>query len=136
MKHKSRLSTLVKLLLIFILMLIPIIVAASERDTSSGYFEYMNSCAVCHGRDGRGEGPMAEVLKKNPKDLTLLSHENGGSFPETVVYQIIDGRRIFLSHGSSEMPVWGQRFSQTEDNEQAVMLRINEILLYLESLQR
>ena len=121
---------------ILMLLAIPITVSASEDDTRSGYFEYMDSCAACHGRDGRGDGPMADVLKKKPKDLTRLSQENGGSFPETVIYQIIDGRRIFLSHGSSEMPVWGQRFRQTEANEQAVIQKINEILFYLESLQR
>jgi mono/diheme cytochrome c family protein len=96
---------------------------------------YIDSCAACHGVDGKGNGPMFNQLTRQPKDLTVLSQENGGSFPETVVYQIIDGRRINLSHGSREMPVWGKRFRMSGENEDAVEKRITSIIKYIESIQ-
>jgi mono/diheme cytochrome c family protein len=104
----------------------------------------MNNCAVCHGFDGKGNGPMAEQLIKPPKDLTILSKNNGGSFPETAIYQLIDGRRVVITdegrdietfHGSSDMPIWGDRFRTIEGDEGAVDERISNLLKYLESIQ-
>jgi mono/diheme cytochrome c family protein len=105
------------------------------QDDESVASEYVNSCAVCHGVGGKGDGPMLSQLAKRPKDLTVLSQENGGSFPETVVYQVIDGRRINLSHGSSEMPVWGNRFRMEDKNEDVVEARITKIIRHIENLQ-
>lgn len=101
----------------------------------SGYNYYLDSCATCHAIDGKGNGPMSETLTHKPKDLTLLAKENGGSFPETMVYQIIDGRRVVLSHGTREMPVWGRRFKVIDGNEQAVDRRISKIIEFIESIQ-
>jgi len=109
--------------------------ADSFDQKESGYDYYLDSCAACHAIDGKGKGPMSEKLTHKPKDLTLLAEENGGSFPETMVYQIIDGRRVVLSHGTSEMPVWGRRFKIIEGNEQAVDRRISKIVEYIESIQ-
>lgn len=78
---------------------------------------------------------MFKQLTKPPKDLTLLSKENGGSFPETFVYQIIDGRRVDTFHGPQEMPVWGERFRTIEGDEGAVDERISNLIEYLESIQ-
>ncbi len=118
--------------------------AETTNEQHLGARDYINNCAVCHGVDGKGNGPMAEQLTKPPKDLTLLSKENGGSFPETAVYQIIDGRRIItfidgrrvnIFHGPQEMPIWGDRFRAIEGDEGAVDERISNIIEYLESIQ-
>ena len=106
-----------------------------SQDKESDAGEYINNCAVCHGLDGKGEGPMLDQLTKRPKDLTVLSQENGGSFPETVVYQIIDGRRISLAHGPREMPIWGKRFRSSDGNEKNVDERISRIIRHIQSLQ-
>ena len=42
---------------------------------------FMTYCAVCHGRDGKGGGPMAKSLKVAPPDLTRVAARNGGKFP-------------------------------------------------------
>ena len=42
---------------------------------------YAANCASCHGREGKGKGPMAQTLKVKPPDLTKLSKRNGGTFP-------------------------------------------------------
>ena len=39
-------------------------------DGKSLFLEY---CAVCHGKDGKGAGPAADALKQRPSDLTLIS---------------------------------------------------------------
>ena len=111
------------------------LMADSVDQKEPGYNYYLDSCAACHAVDGKGNGPMSEKLTHQPKDLTLLAKENGGSFPETMVYQIIDGRRVVLSHGTSEMPVWGRRFKVIDGNEQAVDRRISKIIEYIESIQ-
>lgn len=108
--------------------------AESTDSKNLGKIDYLNNCADCHGADGKGNGPEAKRLAIPPKDLTLLSKENGGSFPETVVYNIIDGRRVTDFHGQ-EMPIWGERFRNIENDEEAVEKRINDIIIYVESIQ-
>ena len=99
-----------------------------------GARDYRNNCADCHGKDGKGNGPMAKQLATPPKDLTLLSKKNGGSFPETAVYNIIDGRRVSDFHGQ-EMPIWGEQFRDIEGDEGAVEERISNLIKYIESIQ-
>ncbi len=94
----------------------------------------MSYCAKCHGNNGKGNGPYAKQLAAKPTDLTLLSKENGGSFPETAVYNIIDGRRAGDYHGQ-EMPVWGKYYKDIEGDESAVDARISRIIEYLKSIQ-
>jgi mono/diheme cytochrome c family protein len=69
--------------------------------------EFIKSCAPCHGVTGKGDGPIAKSLTKAPADLIKLSQKNGGVFPTSSVYDIIDGRTEVLGHGPREMPVWG-----------------------------
>src|SRR5664279_1109728 len=46
---------------------------------------FRNYCAACHGLEGRGNGPVSKVLKREVPDLTSLSLRNGGAFPATHV---------------------------------------------------
>ena len=108
--------------------------AEAEVEQVIGTKEYMNNCAICHGDDGRGAGPKAKQLSAKPSDLTILSKENGGSFPETAVYNIIDGRRVGDYHGQ-EMPIWGQHFKDIDADEEVVDERISNLLEYLKSIQ-
>src|SRR5450756_1514635 len=38
-------------------------------------------CASCHGKEGKGTGPVAPALKAKPADLTVISKNSGGKFP-------------------------------------------------------
>lgn len=64
---------------------------------------------------------------------------SGGSFPADYVYQVIDGRKQFLSHGDRFMPVWGSEFwlqeGADEAAEVAVRRRIQDLVAYLASIQ-
>src|SRR5579871_2852648 len=42
----------------------------------SGQAMYKEYCAVCHGNDGKGNGPAASALKKAPADLSTLTSRN------------------------------------------------------------
>ncbi len=75
-----------------------------------GEREYALSCAVCHGNTGKGDGPLVELLKKTPTDLTTIQKNNGGVFPFDKLYAVIDGREIVAAHGPREMAVWGSEF--------------------------
>ena len=77
-----------------------------------GKIEYQSSCASCHGVDGKGNGPVADALKRKPADLTMIAKANNGVFPFGRIYEIIDGRlEEVISHGARDMPVWGFRYS-------------------------
>jgi len=82
---------------------------AQQRDV--GETEYQSSCGACHGIDGKGNGPLAEQLKKAPPDLTMLAKKNRGVFPLNAVYESVDGRQEIKSHGTRDMPVWGYRYT-------------------------
>jgi len=116
---------------------------AAAQDMSYGQAEYLNSCAVCHGVDAEGDGPLTEVLMKRPADLTRLAERNGGRFPYHRVFAVIDGRFDVSSHGDREMPVWGRQFLEEDaklygPSGGAIMAtdRIYNLTNYIESLQR
>jgi mono/diheme cytochrome c family protein len=47
--------------------------ASNERDVSRGRSLYRQHCELCHGREGRGDGPSAKLHARNarpPQDLT------------------------------------------------------------------
>src|SRR5579872_3953019 len=77
---------------------------------ASGEEMFKTYCAVCHGTDGKGDGPAASALKVPPADLTQLSKKNGGKFPALEVTSAIRGDSNVAAHGSKDMPVWGSLF--------------------------
>lgn len=114
----------------------------SEDGIQKGHKEFTTTCAVCHGKDGKGKGLFSPQLKVKPKDLTSIRSRNGGIFPFIEMYKIIDGREDTNVHGSQVMPVWGGRFSaeswfdvSTQHAETVARGKIFELLLYLESIQ-
>jgi mono/diheme cytochrome c family protein len=92
-------------------------------------------CASCHGKGGRGNGPVAPALKATVPDLTVIAKNNGGKFPEARVRRIIIGEGMIASHGSREMPVWGPIFSQVEADVDRGPVRIQNLVKFLESIQ-
>jgi mono/diheme cytochrome c family protein len=72
---------------------------------------YQERCASCHGADAKGNGPVAQVLKVAPPDLTSISKRNGGTFPAARIVKIISFGDNMAAHGTRMMPVWGTIFS-------------------------
>lgn len=116
--------------------------SAVAADFETGRAEYMMSCAVCHGAQGRGDGPYAELLKVPSPDLTAIAARRDGRFPIVEVMQIVDGRTSVRGHGG-DMPVWGDRYKAEIAGqagpfgaEQLVRARELELVLYLQSIQQ
>jgi mono/diheme cytochrome c family protein len=110
-------------------------IAVNKTTATSGMQMYINYCASCHGVDGRGNGPAAAALRIPPTDLTVLSKNNHGVFPETHIVTVLQYGE-FPSHGSAEMPVWGPIFGKMDTvNPQVKQLRISNLIRYLKTLQ-
>ena len=96
-----------------LLLLATLALAACGRDPAveaSGRDTYLRHCAVCHGSEGKGDGPLAASLTKPPSDLTQIAKQNAGRYDEGAVMAVIDGRRQVAAHGTRDMPVWGAIF--------------------------
>jgi mono/diheme cytochrome c family protein len=81
-----------------------------DKQIEEGEAIFQVYCSPCHGRDARGEGPVAPDLKTIPPSLREIAKRRGGSFDESQVAAYIDGRNMPRVHGTPEMPVWGSLF--------------------------
>lgn len=116
--------------------------AAAQGMMAASETEFLNSCAVCHGTSGRGDGNLVNFLNVKPTDLTKLTANNDGKFPFLEVFQVIDGRTMVSGHGERDMPVWGRRYQEDigesygpYGGETAVRARILELVYYIQSIQ-
>jgi mono/diheme cytochrome c family protein len=92
-------------------------------------------CSPCHGRTGRGDGPVGPALKSRPTDLTRLAQRNAGVFPADSVRAFVIGvGRPVTAHGTPDMPVWGPLFRAFESDIR-VRERIANVVTHIESLQ-
>jgi len=111
-------------------------VPLKTTNAASGAEMYTNYCAVCHGKDGKGNGPATPALKSPPTDLTTLAQKNGGKYPGLHVTSVIRGEGDLPAHGSKDMPVWGPLFwRMSQGHEAEVQQRIANLNQYIESLQ-
>lgn len=103
----------------------------------SGEALYVEYCAVCHGSDARGDGPLAAMLSIKPPNLRRLSVLAGAQFPADRVRRHIDGRELSAAHGSREMPVWGSVFKRARGSygERRVGERLGKLIEYLRGIQ-
>ena len=111
-------------------------VPISNAPANSGKAMFNSYCAVCHGKDAKGDGPAASAMKTTPTDLTLLAQKNGGKYPAQHVAAVIKGQATTPSHGNQDMPVWGPLFSSiSQGHETQVQQRISNLVSYIDTLQ-
>lgn len=117
---------------------------AALAQESPGAALFAERCAVCHGASGAGDGIVGELFAQRPKDLRVLSRENGGVFPLDRVMQSIDGRAKIGAHGNSNMPIWGDALMEEalvdrginpKDARMVTEGRIMALTMYIEGLQ-
>jgi mono/diheme cytochrome c family protein len=110
-----------------------------------GKIEFQKNCAACHGKAGKGDGPLIEFLKQTPPDLTLISKKNGGIYPQEKVYEWIRDTKKIRAHGTDEMPIWGERYSRDiiefygpdyTGPGSSVRQRILELVFYIGTIQQ
>ena len=112
-------------------------VPIKQTSAASGAEMYKTYCAVCHGADGKGNGPAAEALKVPPTDLTTMASRNGGKYPSLKVSAMLRGEEVLAAHGTKEMPIWGNLFwSMSGGHEAEVQQRITNLDKYIESIQK
>lgn len=102
---------------------------------SSGQQAFERHCALCHGLDGRGSGPLADAMKLVPTDLTRLAARSNGEFPSNRVADVIRNGGAVLGHGSSAMLAWGTYFAE-KGQPKVGKQRIAELVSYIKSLQQ
>lgn len=110
-----------------------------------GAAAYRQNCASCHGREGRGDGPVAEFLKVDVPDLTTIAARNDGAFPFVRMFHIVDGRQTLRAHGTEMMPVWGEVYRREVGGdaqpinrmatETTVRGRVLELVSFLTAIQ-
>ena len=116
--------------------------SAQQADPDAGERHFRTYCWQCHGRDARGDGPMAEILAIQPPDLTRLAVQNEGTFPTGDVATQIDGRSPMLAHGG-DMPLFGPSLDSNEmialrlPNGQTMLASrpLADLVVFLETLQ-
>lgn len=100
----------------------------------SGAQMFKDYCAVCHGVDGRGDGPAAEYLKAPLPNLRTLAKRNDGKYPDTKVAAVLQFRSTNKAHGTLDMPLWGDLFRQ-EGGRGIAALRVANLSKHVETLQ-
>ena len=113
-----------------------VVLPISKTTPTSGQQMFNSYCAPCHGLDGRGHGPLASQLRRQPADLTLLSHRQMGHYPDARIVSVLlygSGPQV---RGVSAMPAWGPILAKMDQaNHQDTQLRIRNLIRYLESIQ-
>lgn len=105
-------------------------------DLESGKTLYSSYCQICHGEEG--DGPMSDLLKIKPPNLTTIAQRNGGVFDEKAIYDITSGENALKNgHGDRVMPIWGEALAASEEiDQQIVPEKINQLVIYLKSIQK
>ncbi|MEJ2020762.1 MAG: cytochrome c [Maritimibacter sp.] len=111
--------------------------AACANEVTRGAGLYADSCAACHGADGRGGGEAFDGTL--PPDLTTLAKREGG-FPTIYVMSTIDGYSRAATHGP--MPVFGAlldspivNWAGPDGEVTPTPIALIQLAAYLESLQ-
>lgn len=106
---------------------------------SEGKRTYQRLCSSCHGVDGSGGASSASAAHRTPPDLTTIALRHDGRFDRVEIAEWIEGRSLSASHGTRQMPVWGESLSETyeryAEGDELIGATLDPVLAYLESLQ-
>ena len=119
---------------------------AGSKALTDAQRDFIELCADCHNADARGNGPLTKNLHKVPPDLTRIKQRAHGTFDETAVYDWIIGLKMSNSHGTRDMPIWGDwlmdetlgggtSLEAARAAEKEIEQRVMAIVKYLKSLQ-
>ena len=102
--------------------------------TIDGAQLFREHCAVCHGQDGKGNGPAASALKRPIGDLTKVPADKNGKFPFLAIQEQIRNGSI-AEHGTVDMPIWGKLFTPMGGKPADSEMRVHAVTKYIESIQ-
>ena len=116
--------------LTLMVMIVPEAAANPEEvklpDAYEGRRLYVSYCQLCHGTDGRGDGPLAKAMKISPADLNTTVRSRS----DTILTKIITGKGRQTITGrdrhnllSDAMPEWSDVFNESQVNALIAYLR-------------
>lgn len=108
--------------------------AAQKNKNERGQKLFEQYCASCHGKDGKGGGPVSASLKTAMPDLTTIEKRDG-KFNQLKVQQIISGEVYVTTHGEKDMPVWGYIFRQ-KGGQSTSVANVYAMASYIKSMQQ
>jgi len=85
-------------------------------ETISGQALFADNCSFCHGADGKGNGFLAQELKRAPPDLTQLSKRTNGPFPSDHVMAVLEKGAGKTDDGDKAMPAWAKSLPTNADH--------------------
>ena len=116
---------------------------APKPNLTAGKELYHRHCSMCHGVAGKGDGTwydpnsiIDEQRRVKPADLTVLSEQNGGKFPEDRLRNAIYSKDAVRAHGTPEMPAWGDVFYNLKSDPKLLEQRVRDLTGYIASLQQ
>lgn len=92
------------IILTLCLVLLPGVISAEEMRGSE---LFRTHCQVCHGTQGRGDGPAAQALQPRPRDLSKRPYKQGCG-PGAIVRTLRSGVE------GSAMPSFSETLSEDE----------------------
>ena len=102
---------------------------------AQGKETFQQSCAICHGDRGRGNGPAASALTPRPADLSMMTKRNG-TFPAAHIEAVLKGVDPTGAH-TNVMMMWRALFLADANGDEAVAsARVNSLVKFIESIQR
>ena len=84
---------------------------ATPEQMALGRQVYQTFCLICHGHEGKGNGPGSEALKTKPADFTDFAH---------ATYYSDQGRLHVIRNGVPESPMVGWAAAIGEEKVMAV----------------
>jgi len=100
--------------------------SAPDASVERGNAHYLSFCANCHGVNADGKGPLVDLLKVTPSDLTALRLTGGGVSVSERVMNAVDGRHQ-VAAGERKMPIFSDNLA---------ISTVIEIADYLETIQQ
>ncbi|HEX3035704.1 MAG TPA: cytochrome c [Thermodesulfobacteriota bacterium] len=85
--------------------------AAQKGDPAKGKQVYTNTCASCHGQQGKGDGPAAAALDPKPRDHTGAEYMS--SISDEYMFKVISQGGAAVGK-SQLMPAWGGTLSEQD----------------------
>jgi mono/diheme cytochrome c family protein len=80
-------------------------VASSDAVLAKAKAVYEENCLMCHGEAGKGDGPMASMLKEKPADISDAK----------IIGEFTDGEIFWLiTKGKKPMPNFENKLSEEE----------------------
>jgi mono/diheme cytochrome c family protein len=99
----------------------------TQASVEKGAAHYRIFCINCHGEQADGKGPLVNLLKIKPSDLTTLGSTLQGETILERVVRAVDGRHKVGEGGERNMPVFSDNLAITT---------VYELAAFIEAIQQ